>query len=321
MTSFCSIIIVTHNRADDLARALSSLGACKQIEETELIVVENSKETSKSQLITEAFTKAKSVRHVTTNDRNLGKSRNLGASLATGELLCFFDDDLAFYPDTIAAFIAGAKKYSPNHFFGGPLTVEYETEPLFWLRSYLPPSTLGFTLGHVEKTVDEPQFLGGNGCFFRETLLAIGGFPEYLGTTEDYPALAEETALQNRLLAKGHTGVYLPNAKVKHHVPSDKCSYEFALHRSYRLGLTQTLMRYVEEGVPVPTRTPLWMRRNMIEIKLLIWLKKCLSRPQEQIFPEEVALHHQQGAFDGFRHLKALDLVKRYGPKNAKGLG
>jgi len=320
MSIFCSIVIITHNRAHDLKRALVSLGACKQIEEVQLIVVENSKETRESRSITESFTNAKSVKYLATDNRSLAKARNLGASVAEGELLCFFDDDLAFCTDTITAYISGGQKYGPDHFFGGPLTAEYEAAPLFWLRSYLPPSTLGFSLGHTERIIDQPQFLGGNCCFYRKTLLANEGFPEYLGTTENYPALAEETALQNRLLASGCIGVYLPEAMVKHHVPVQSCSYEFALHRSYRLGLTQTLMQYVEENLPVPNHTPLWMRRNMIEIRLLIWLKKLLSRPQEQIFPEEIALQHQRGALDGLQHLRSLDLVTRYQPTAARGI-
>jgi len=316
MTSICSIIIVTHNRADDLAKALASLGKCAQIEACELIVVENSEETEKSRTVVEAFTGAQSVRYFTTDDRSLAKSRNLGARAAQGQLLCFFDDDMRFGAQTLAAYIAGAEKYGEGHFFGGPLVANAEVSPAFWLRSHLPPSALGFGLGEAEKAVTEASFLGGNCCFFREMLLAIGGFPEYLGTTENYPALAEETVLQSRLIAKGHSGIYLPEATVMHGVPADNCSRSFALHRSYRLGLSQTLIRHVEENLPAPKRAPMWMLRNWAELKLLIGLKKLLSRPQEQIFPDEIAREHQRGVFDGLKYLRKLNLVARYGPTN-----
>lgn len=315
MKIFCSVIFVTHNRPDSLERALLSLKKCKRIDEVEVIVVENGPDAEKSSAVTKAFTSSASCMHFHTTDKSLAKARNMGAKQATGELLCFFDDDVEFEDHTLEAYILAAQKNGSQYFFGGPVVPLYETEPLYWVKGFLPPSALGFSLGPNETEIQSARFIGNNCVFHKEAMLSMGGFPEYLGTTENYSAMAEETVLQTRLLKNKYRGIFVPNGGIRHHVPTNNCSFEFALLRSYRLGLTNTLVEHVEKIRIMPKRTPMWVYRNIIELKLLLTIKKLLRRPEPQIAPELILLEEQKGILDGFKYLRTLNLIERYAPK------
>ncbi|WP_262690557.1 glycosyltransferase family A protein [Kordiimonas aestuarii] len=316
MSAFCTVIIVTHNQPKSLERTLTSLARCDRIAETEVIIVENSGNFIESEVVANAYAYPSTVKFIKTNDKSLAKARNLGSRAASGKFLIFFDDDIEVGTDTLASYIAAAQAHDHKHFFGGPLQAVYETMPKFWLRSHLPPSALGFSLGEELKEIREPLFLGGNFGIFKTALLNIKGFPEYLGITENYSALGEETVLQKRLLRQNYSGIYVPAAIIKHHVPATNCSLEFAKHRSYRLGITKILTEYVENGTRPPKFPPMWMYRNLIELKFLIILKKLLGRPKEQLVTEQIALMDQKGAFDAFKYLNNLDIVDQYYPDN-----
>ncbi len=78
-------------------------------------------------------------------------------------------------------------------------------------------------------------FLGFNWAARVETLIQVGGFPEQFGPGTSFGG-GDETLMQFRLKKVGQIGLVLPQAKVWHQVPRDRCTAEWALKRIHASG-------------------------------------------------------------------------------------
>ena len=237
-----AIVIATRHREQLLARTLESVAGSKlPAALTEVVVIENGGETA-SRTIVEAMSGRLPVRYMSTPEGN--KSRALNAALrdAAADMICFLDDDVRIDHQTIDGYAAGATKYGRGHYFSGPLVAEWELEPQEWLKPYLPPSAKGWDLGDHEVYVDRAVFIGSNWAAFRDDLLSAGGFDEHIGPGTPAGAIGDETELQQRMLRAGNRGVYLPHARIWHHVARSSCDFEWARLRQRRTGVTSGLL-------------------------------------------------------------------------------
>jgi glycosyltransferase involved in cell wall biosynthesis len=167
------------------------------------------------------------------------KSAALNAALSelSDELVLFFDDDVRFSPQVLAAYYEAASTASARSYFGGPTAVDYEVVPPEWLRELLPLSAKGFSWSNG-KFVDRPCFLGFNWAAFANDLKQHGGFRIEFGPADvERCPTGGETMMQIDLMHAGFRGVYVPQALVWHFVPAERCSPEWLLDRSYRNGI------------------------------------------------------------------------------------
>jgi len=166
----------------------------------------------------------------------LGRARNTGWRLASGEIIAFTDDDCYVaedYVDAVAAVFADLPRIG---FAGGrillhdpsdyPLSISEAPEP----RRYRPNSLL--VPGEIH---------GANMIFRRATLEAIDGFDDRLGAgtrfcPEDVDALA-------RASFAGWEGVYDPRPTVRHH-HGRKAKDIPALTRTYAIGRGAYWMKF-----------------------------------------------------------------------------
>jgi glycosyltransferase involved in cell wall biosynthesis len=96
-----SVVIPTHNRADRILRALSSVVAQK-FDDYEIIVVDDGSTDGTAAVLA---TLRSSRLRVLRNEKNAGvsASRNRGVAAASGEFIAFLDDDDEFRPETLGA--------------------------------------------------------------------------------------------------------------------------------------------------------------------------------------------------------------------------
>lgn len=101
-----SVIIPTYKRSDYLTRAVNSV-LSQSYENIEVIVVDDNGNDSPFRAKTEQMMKDyyfgnEKVKYIK-NEKNIGgaNSRNVGAKLASGDFLCFLDDDDVFLPTKI----------------------------------------------------------------------------------------------------------------------------------------------------------------------------------------------------------------------------
>ena len=210
----CSIIICTYNRAQLLERLLLGLNHLSY-EHIEVVVVNGPSTDRTDELLEEYRGRIKVAKNP---DRNYSKSRNIGISAASGDILVFIDDDAipadsrwldklveVFEKDVngrLGAAGGGSIHRHTNFFeFDGGYTTDY-CEQIF----------------HKEKLGDRREdgvriyrrTNGNNGAFRRSALLEIGGWDEH------FIYYADEADVCLRLARAGYATIYVEDAHVRH---------------------------------------------------------------------------------------------------------
>ena len=87
-----SIVVVTWNAKKYVWECLSSLLKLKELESSEIIVVDNNSSDGSQELVRESFPSIKLIQ----NDSNLGfgKATNIGIKEATSEFVCLINSDV-----------------------------------------------------------------------------------------------------------------------------------------------------------------------------------------------------------------------------------
>jgi glycosyltransferase involved in cell wall biosynthesis len=99
-----SVIVPTYNRPAFLERALSSIDA-QTFQDFEVIVVNDGG--SPVSEVTKRHDKVMLIEH--TKNKGLAAARNTGIKAATGEYICFLDDDDVLYPNHFEVLINAMK--------------------------------------------------------------------------------------------------------------------------------------------------------------------------------------------------------------------
>ena len=127
-----SIVIPAHNEEDYLGRTLDALNRL-EYPQFEIVVVANGCTDR-----TADVAQGKCHRLVTLSQKNLGVARNLGARMATGQLLVFLDADTVLEPDALRVI---AEEFSERD-AGGTLRGKPDSGRLayrliYWLKNFI----------------------------------------------------------------------------------------------------------------------------------------------------------------------------------------
>lgn len=179
-------------------------------------------------------------------DGNKSAALNAGLALLSREtLIVFFDDDVIVPEGIIRSYAEEARRRGPGSYFGGPVDVRYEVPPARAVLPFLPSSAKGLSYGDAPR-VGGDFFMGGNWAAFRSDLKAAGDFDPRFGPGSKSGSTGQETRAQRRLRERGARSVYIPECRISHLVPADRCSEAFVLRRAARNGteLAQTAREY-----------------------------------------------------------------------------
>ena len=197
------------------------------------IVIENGGQFGAEQVASQAPSHLR-VRYEYFEQGNKSAALNHVLSIVENDLLVFFDDDVRVSTTILQAY-AAAGIAGQNYFFGGSTDCDYEKIPEPWLE--LPPSARGWRPEKRNKNGKALEFLGFNWAAFAEHLRASGGFDPKVGPGGTTGARGQETLMQTKLRQHGYLPRYVPDAKVWHYVPADRCNEAWALNRAYQNGL------------------------------------------------------------------------------------
>jgi glycosyltransferase involved in cell wall biosynthesis len=127
-----SVIIPAHNEGDFLGSTLDALDR-QDYPACEIIVVANGCTDR-----TAEAAQGKCHRFVTLSQKSLGVSRNLGARMATGELLIFLDADTLLEPDALRV-IAGqfTERDAAGTLKGRPDSDRFAYRLIYWLKNFI----------------------------------------------------------------------------------------------------------------------------------------------------------------------------------------
>ena len=207
-----SVVIATYNRCKDLSECLHSLFNLR-VKPYEVIVID-----SDSVDYTEKLKDHFPIRFVSIHERNRQRARNLGISIAGGDVVAFLDDDVVVSEEWMNHIL---ESYVKEYIGGvGGRVVPYGASAGFHVKISKNDVGRVFDNGLVignfdipcENAIEVDSFIGCNMSFRRELLLKVGGFDEnYAGT-----GYRDDTDLCVRIRRLGCKLLYQPKALVWH---------------------------------------------------------------------------------------------------------
>ena len=209
-----SIIINTYNRATSLVNTLESMFYLRH-PAYEVIVV-NGPSTDHTQALIEQY--AENIKIGQCAETNLAKSRNIGIGMASGDIVCFIDDDGIPEPDWLdqleQVYLAHPEAGGVGGFVRDHTGVDYQTKYIVCNRQ----GEAQFYYDEMDASVVPqspwqaryPSLIGVNSSFRRQALLQIGGFDE------EYAYFLDETDVCVRLVDAGWQIMFAPKAEVHH---------------------------------------------------------------------------------------------------------
>jgi len=206
-----SVVVNTVNRADSLRRTLDALRW--QTHNSFEVIVVNGPSTDTTEQVLDDF--ADCVRLGSCNTLNLSKSRNVGITLASGDVVAFIDDDAVPEPDWLEDLdrayadenVAGAGGIVFDH-TGCALQYEYSVSDRIGRTRFdiRPPLSL-YNIAGAEPFL---YLQGTNMSFRRSSLVEIGGFDEEIEYNFD------EVDVCLELIDRGYKLSALAGAAVHH---------------------------------------------------------------------------------------------------------
>jgi len=167
--------------------------------------------------------------------QGLSRARNTGLNMAKGQLIIFTDDDVEPCKEWLDIYWKAFLENQKGYFWGGPIDSDYESgKPDMDLLSVAPSSVRGLVWGTPKRILSESEyFISANWAAPLVMVLKAGGFDieKGLGSSSNV-SIGEETDLMRKLCELNLSRMYLPNAKIQHYVPKEKCTLEHVLARS-----------------------------------------------------------------------------------------
>lgn len=253
-----SVIVPTRNRANYLHPTLKSL-LQQNLPPTdyEVIVVDNDSKDQTCQVVADVNQiNGNRVRYITEPIPGLLSGRHRGATEARGEILVYCDDDIEVSPNWLSAILEGFR-YPDVHLVGGPSLPKFESPPPDWIIPYciikdsrITCSALSLIdLGDQVQEINPRYIWGLNFAIRKKTLFEVEGFhPD--GTPQHLLHFRGdgETGLSDKLKAQGYKALYHPQAKVYHHIPSNRLTIEYFRQRFFRQGISDSYTEIRKRG-------------------------------------------------------------------------
>jgi len=272
-----SVIITTYKRADYLRKCLEAV-ATQVIDPSmyEVIVVDNnSQDGTESTVFEFAHLHPEiNIRYILELSQGTSFARNCGIQTASGDYLCFTEDDAAPHPDWLVNLVAVLREFDAGC-AGGPIELDYQgQEKPLHLQGELQGLLGCFKLPYERPTpvstwTEYPW--GGNMGFRRDVFSDIGLFNIELGPSGERRLTAEETEFIDRACKRGWKIMYVPSARVRHFVPPERLEKSHL----YRVGRGLASSHVFLTSKPGIVRTVRWYASDLwysirMFIKLLL---------------------------------------------------
>jgi len=210
-----SVAICTHERPEDLKRALAALNALRPAP-LEKLVIDNAPSTEATRLVVEGFA---DVRYVHEPERGLNVARNRALRTARGDVVAFVDDDAVPEPEWLDGLMPNFQSPRVVCVTGLtlPMALDTEAQELFEAHCTF---VRGFRRRMFDGQIDNPLAVGpvgagANMAVLREEALRLGGFDERLDGGRPTRSGGDHEMF-TRMLRAGNRIVYDPAAVAWH---------------------------------------------------------------------------------------------------------
>lgn len=233
-----TVAICTRNRARSLHATLASLRSLRIPDGVswDVLVVDNGS-TDDTAAVAQGWAGRLPVRCVCERRKGVAFARNTALRETPAELLLSLDDDATPDPGWLAAIVDAAQAYPQAAYFGGPVVVKYAGRVDKALLREAPFSIRGFAPSDRRQVRGPalPHFIGVNMAYRLDLIRERFAFDTRLGPGAPGGVLGgEETQLQDDLDRAGLPGVFVPEAKVTHHVDAARVTWRYLTRWHFR---------------------------------------------------------------------------------------
>lgn len=219
-----SLVVATVDRRDQLASLFKSLRA-QSIDDFEIIVVDQNPKGFIDDIVRE-FADFLRINHVREGRRGVSRARNIGLSLATGDVITFPDDDCEYSPNLLCEVTAA---FAANPHLSGVSVASRDKNFEGRIARFSGKRGEITKLNILRRCIEF-------GIFVKRTALGDSQFDELMGVGAETPWWSDEGPdLLIPLLRRGHQIGYFPHIVIFHPNPV-KVYDERAILRSYRYG-------------------------------------------------------------------------------------
>jgi glycosyltransferase involved in cell wall biosynthesis len=285
------VAICTWNRAALLAKTLErflELQIPRNIDWQLLIVNNNS--TDKTPDVMRAFSTQLPLRAIFEPHPGLSNARNRAVRETTADYLVWTDDDVLVDPDWLAAYARAFARWPNAGFFGGPVEPWFEGTPPRWLAEHWRHVAMAFAVRQFGDTAfqfDKTRVPYGANCAFKADVQRRYDYNPALGRRPGSSMSGEEAAVMRKMMTEGHTGWWVPDAKVVHFIPHDRQSVQYLRKIFGGQGEAETRWRKFTGtprifGVPLPLvksalRAEARYRRSRLTESADVWLFRLIE--------------------------------------------
>jgi hypothetical protein len=260
-----TVAICTWNRSGMLAETLNRLAQCTPPRSSDWeVVVVNNNCTDDTDATVARFRSRLPLVLVHQPIPGLSNARNAAVAAATGDFILWTDDDVLVSRDWLRAYETGIQAYPDCSIFGGPVQSYFEVEPPEWLHRNIDEFACAFALidlGPDARPLEGDALPFGANFALRRSALQGISFDARLGRQPSAMSiLGEETGVMKAMIARGATGMWLPDVTVEHRIPAARQTLKYV--RDYFRGSGVTIA--MTHTTPVGKRFmgyPLWMLR------------------------------------------------------------
>jgi len=243
-----SIIIPTRNRAQWLDMTLKSL-LMQEISDHpyEILVVDNGSTDHTLKIVQKVISEnpgQKISYHFEPVPGSMS-ARHCGALKAEGEILVFIDDDIEADKNWLNTILMAFENEAVN-LVSGPSLPVFEADPPPWVAKYWTHRSNRFYCGSLsiqnlgDSIIEiDPTFVWSlNWSIRKKTFFEEGGFHPCVIPKEFQHFQGDgETGLSLKLRAKGHRALYVPGAKIFHHIPRERLTASYFEGRFFYQGV------------------------------------------------------------------------------------
>jgi glycosyltransferase involved in cell wall biosynthesis len=244
-----SIIIPTHNRADELRTTIRSAGGL-QVDGRpwELIVVDNNS-TDHTRAVVEEERAAfpGELHYLFEPEQGRYAAMNAGIRAARGAIIMSTDDDARFEPDWLQRTEAALDRFNCDY-VGGKVLPLWRGQPPKWLPNRPGPQ---WSVLALQDHGPEPVELGVNGIPWplginigarRETYERIAPFDNQLGRKAGTLRNQAQREWHLRARAAGMRGFYVPDIVVHHVVEAERLTKRYFRRWNYWHGISRAIL-------------------------------------------------------------------------------
>ena len=204
-----SLIICTRDRASQLAESLRSLTRLQYPVPWELVIVDNGS-ADETQDVLKGYTKSLPLKIVIEPQPGLGRARNRGWAMSTGNIVAFTDDDCYPAHDFLWSVARSFEEDPRLGFIGGRILLHDPEDYRVTIQEKI-----------CRRDLSPGEFLpsgliqGANFAFRRTALESVNGFDERFGPGALF--VCDDVDVMARMLARGWWGAYDPRPLIYHH--------------------------------------------------------------------------------------------------------